>query len=108
MKNLLIALVSVCLFWSCGGGSKTASEAREGKGGVFIGGILKLNEEEYLKSLYPPNITEVTGQRIDNNIYEGLVRFNVKTLAIEPCIAKSWDISDGGKKFVFHLRSGIN
>ena len=107
MKNLLIALVSVCLFWSCGGGSKTASEAREGKGGVFIGGILKLNEEEYLKSLYPPNITEVTGQRIDNNIYEGLVRFNVKTLAIEPCIAKSWDISDGGKKFVFHLRSGI-
>ncbi|MBK7504531.1 MAG: ABC transporter substrate-binding protein [Bacteroidetes bacterium] len=107
MKNLLIALVSVCLFWSCGGGSKTASKAREGKGGVFIGGILKLNEEEYLKSLYPPNITEVTGQRIDNNIYEGLVRFNVKTLAIEPCIAKSWDISDGGKKFVFHLRSGI-
>lgn len=107
MKNVFFACLIALLMTSCGSGNKTTSEIKEGKGGVYIGGVLKLNEEEYLKSLYPPNITEVTGQRIDNNIYEGLVRFNVKTLAIEPCIAKSWDITDGGKKFVFHLRSGI-
>lgn len=107
MKNSLVALMVVFLLSACGGGGQKTAELKEGKGGVFLGGILKLNEEEYLKSLYPPNITEVAGQRIDNNIYEGLVRFNVKTLAIEPCIAKSWDISDGGKKFVFHLRQGI-
>ncbi|MEG9883537.1 MAG: ABC transporter substrate-binding protein [Hyphomicrobiales bacterium] len=41
------------------------------------------------------------------NIYNGLVRFTFGTTDIAPDLAQSWDISDGGKTIVFHLRKGI-
>jgi ABC-type transport system substrate-binding protein len=56
----------------------------------------RYNEEEYLKSLYPLNVTEVTAHRIAEQIYEGLVKFDDSTLAVLPCLAKSWDISADG------------
>jgi oligopeptide transport system substrate-binding protein len=79
----------------------------EAKGGRFYGGTFRYNEEEYLKSLYPLNVTEVTAHRIAEQIYEGLVKFDDSTLAVLPCIAKSWDISADGMKYTFHLRNNV-
>ncbi len=39
--------------------------------------------------------------------YEGLVRWNVAGTQIIPDIAESWDINNGGKEYVFHLRDGL-
>lgn len=39
--------------------------------------------------------------------YEGLIRATPDCNSIVPNIAKSWDISDDGKVFTFHLRKGI-
>ncbi|HVU13891.1 MAG TPA: ABC transporter substrate-binding protein [Phototrophicaceae bacterium] len=39
--------------------------------------------------------------------YEGLVRWNVDGTQVIPDIAESWDINDGGKEYVFHLRDGL-
>jgi len=39
-------------------------------------------------------------------IFSGLVRLN-DTMEVVPDIAQSWDISDDGKTFTFHLRSGV-
>lgn len=107
MNKIIIYLFALLALSSCGSKKQSSNATKEGKGGVYLGGSLRLNEEEYLKSLFPPNITEVTGQRIVNNIYEGLVKFNVSTLAIEPCLAEKWEVLDNGKKFVFHLRKGV-
>ncbi|MGH6990938.1 MAG: ABC transporter substrate-binding protein, partial [Stellaceae bacterium] len=41
-----------------------------------------------------------------NNVYEGLTWQNRKGDTI-PALAKSWDILDGGKVLVFHLRHGV-
>jgi peptide/nickel transport system substrate-binding protein len=41
-----------------------------------------------------------------NNVYEGLTWQNVKGDTI-PAAAASWDILDGGKVIVFHLRHGV-
>jgi oligopeptide transport system substrate-binding protein len=79
----------------------------EAKGGRFYGGTFRYNEEEYLKSLYPLNVTEVTAHRIAEQIYEGLVKFDDSTLAVLPCLAKSWDISADGMKYTFHLRNNV-
>ncbi len=38
---------------------------------------------------------------------QGLVRWNVDYTAIIPNVAKSWDVSDDAKVFVFHLRPGM-
>ena len=40
-------------------------------------------------------------------IYEGLVRFNQRTLAVEPCLAESWRVSDDGKRWIFQLKPGL-
>lgn len=39
--------------------------------------------------------------------YESLVRWDRSGVRVVPGIAKSWDILDGGKTYVFHLRKGI-
>lgn len=76
-------------------------------GGRYYGGTFKYNEEEYFKSLFPLNITEVTGHRIAEQIYEGLVKFDDSTLAVIPCLAKNWDISSDGLIYTFHLRDNV-
>lgn len=40
-------------------------------------------------------------------IFDGLVRLNEKTGEVEPALAKSWEISDDGKSYTFHLRPHV-
>jgi ABC-type transport system substrate-binding protein len=55
-----------------------------------------------------PVIVGSTGQgdlRVtSNNINEGIVRFKNGTVNLEPCLARSWDISADGLSYTFHLR----
>jgi oligopeptide transport system substrate-binding protein len=108
IKKFGILFLIVAALSSCGSGNK-AEEATlvPGKNGVYYGGTLKINEVEYFKSLYPLNITEVTAHRTITQIYEGLVGFVQKDLSIEPVLAESWDISEDGKTYTFHLRKGV-
>ena len=39
--------------------------------------------------------------------YSGLVRWNLELTSQIPYIAKSWEVSDGGKLYTFHLRKGM-
>jgi peptide/nickel transport system substrate-binding protein len=41
-----------------------------------------------------------------NQIFNELVQLNEK-LEVVPCIAKSWEISDSGKVYTFHLRNDV-
>ncbi len=41
-------------------------------------------------------------------LYTGLVTLNSSTLQIEPDAALSWDISDGGTEYTFHLRPNLS
>jgi peptide/nickel transport system substrate-binding protein len=59
------------------------------------------------KSLDASVDTAVNDFRILMNIYDGLVRYKDGTLQPEPALAKSWDISDDGTDYTFHLRSGV-
>jgi len=47
-----------------------------------------------------------TGTTFDANkpIYNQLVQFKLGTTEVVPGLAESWDITDGGKVFTFHLR----
>ncbi|MDB5227543.1 MAG: dipeptide transporter substrate-binding protein [Bacteroidota bacterium] len=106
MRNFFILFISI-LTLSCDPGAKRDFKLREAKGGKYYGGTFRYNEEEYFKSLYPLNITEVTAHRLCEQIYEGLVKFDVNTLAVIPCLAEKWEIDPSGTKYTFHLRKGI-
>ncbi len=40
-------------------------------------------------------------------ICEGLVRFKPGTFEVEPCLARSWSVKDGGLLYLFDLRNGV-
>jgi len=82
-------------------------EIAEAKGGKYYGGVFRINEPEFLRSLYPLNITEVAGHRIANSLYEGLVKLDDETLTPIPGIAKSWTVSEDAKTYRFSLRDGV-
>ncbi|WP_027483779.1 ABC transporter substrate-binding protein [Deinococcus pimensis] len=51
---------------------------------------------------------------IDNNLglvaqqlFDGLVEYNYKTYKVEPALAESWTVTDGGKTYTFKLRQGV-
>jgi oligopeptide transport system substrate-binding protein len=86
---------------------KREFKLRETKGGKYYGGTFRYNEEEYFKSLYPLNITEVTAHRLCEQIYEGLVTFDDSTLAVIPSLAYKWEIDATKKVYTFYLRKGV-
>ncbi len=106
MKYLLYLLIGV-LLTSCSGEQKRTFQLRPANGGKYYGGTFRTNEEEYFKTLYPLNITEVTAHRICDQIFEGLVNFDDSTLAVVPALAERWDISKDGITYTFHLRKGV-
>lgn len=110
MKKIALAacIVSSVFLVSCGGGSgKTDKTDKEAKGGVYYGGVFRVNETEDFRSLYPLDITEVISHRIANQVYEGLVKLNQEDLSVKPCLAEKWDVNEDATSFVFYLRKGV-
>lgn len=56
------------------------------------------------ESLDPALITSLADSRIVRSLFEGLTRLNGETARPEPAIAESWEISDDGTVYNFHLR----
>ncbi len=57
-----------------------------------------------IKTVDPAIVTGAPEGRIINALFEGLTRWNPKTLEPEPAVAASWDISDDKLTYTFHLR----
>ena len=69
-------------------------------------GYLYLRLASNPTTLDPALITDVTGGTIGAKIFNGLVRLDEK-LNVVPDIAKTWEISDDGKSYIFYLKEGI-
>lgn len=54
----------------------------------------------------PANAIEVAGAVVGQQLFDGLVKYNPKTLVIEPAVAVSWKISADAKTYTFKLRKG--
>ena len=97
--TLLLMMLSL-LVVACGGnkseGEKTTNEVVKDEI-VYANfrDIRDLNPHNYAGELYAQNI-----------LYEGLVKINPKG-EIVPSLAESWEISEDGKEYTFHLRKGV-
>src|SRR5436305_1676476 len=92
-KIALLSLIIGLIVASCGPDvdPNKNPESKELNGGVFSGGVFRMNELEDFKSLYPLAITEVVSHRIANQVYEGLVKLDQNNLSVVPAIAYKWE-----------------
>lgn len=51
-------------------------------------------------------VQNAPAQQVAGNIYEGLLRYDTK-LNPMPSLAKSWEVSDDGLTYTFHLQNGV-
>ncbi len=58
-------------------------------------------------NLDPQQTNTIDQFQVLYNVCEGLVGYDAKTLAPTPRLASSWDISDDGTVYTFHLRPGV-
>jgi len=58
-------------------------------------------------TLDPGKTEDYFSQEALFNVFEGLVRLNKSAMAVEPCLAESWQAQDNGRRWIFHLRRGV-
>ena len=102
MSKPLLLLALFAAFCGCTSPRAEHANDEEGHGGVF-----NFNETQVLRSIFPLSINRVSEQRVASQIYQGLVRFNAKTLSVEPCLAKTWSVDTSGKIYTFTLRPDV-
>ena len=113
MKKLFIPIVTglftlgLASCSSCSDDNKGSHDGAEGKGGVFMGGVMRLNEVEAFKSLNPIAVNEIIGWHIGAQLFEGLVKFDQNDLTIKSAVARAWESNENQTVWTFHIRQGV-
>ncbi len=78
----------------------------KGEGEKQKGVVFRYNESAGIASLDPAFAKDQAMIWADLQIYNGLVQTD-RELNIQPCIAKSWEISSDAREYTFHLRGDV-
>jgi peptide/nickel transport system substrate-binding protein/oligopeptide transport system substrate-binding protein len=105
-NRLWIQLVSIfaiigILLTACSGAAPAAQPTASG--GKLRWSLEGINE---LPALDPPLAGASQSVGVISLVFEGLVRLD-SSLNIAPAGAESWEVKDGGKTFIFHIRPGL-
>ncbi|MFV0423702.1 ABC transporter substrate-binding protein [Oleidesulfovibrio sp.] len=72
------------------------------------GGTLVFARGADSPGLDPAYETDGNSFMVCDNIYDALVGFEPESTALTPSLATSWDISEDGMTYTFHLREGVS
>ena len=112
MKKFIVGLF-VLMVVACGGNETIDAQpdseqtAQVAKGNKSYGGVLRINETDYFRTLFPPAYTDIFSSRIAQQVYQSLLKLNQENLSTEPCLAKSWSASEDGLVYTFNLRDDV-
>ena len=96
MRKLLIGILSALLVVSCG-------KRQDSEDGLSI---FKYNESAGILTLDPIYAKDLPHIWACNQVFNSLVAFDDK-MNLVPMVAKSWDISEDGLVYTFHLRNDV-
>jgi peptide/nickel transport system substrate-binding protein len=103
--NKLFLLTFALILFSCGGSSESDEENTQGNS--IYGGTFTMPVGSYFTCVRPVELQKLETAQVYDQILEGLVKYNPKSLEIEPSLASSWDISEDGKTYTFTLREDV-
>jgi peptide/nickel transport system substrate-binding protein len=105
---LAAALVLAVGVAGCGGGDEEGGGETTGGGGeAASGGTLVFGSTADPVALDGPLVSDGESLRVIDQIFETLTTLKEGTTEVEPGLAESWEASDGGKAYTFHLRQGV-
>lgn len=109
MKKKVLALImstivtSTLFLTGCGGGAnKPANSTSQSAAKTLI-----YAQGSDPRGLDPAYVDDGESAKVIVNVYEGLLKYKEGSTELEPCLAKSWDISKDGKEYTFKLREGV-
>ncbi|MGF1533945.1 MAG: ABC transporter substrate-binding protein [Bernardetiaceae bacterium] len=85
----------------------TGNALRPANGDRYYGGTFRLNETEFIRSLFPHNIVDVYSYRVASQIYEGLYKLNQETLQPEMNLAQETDLDSTRTVYTIRLKKGV-
>jgi oligopeptide transport system substrate-binding protein len=101
---LLLVAIPFCLA-SCGSSSHVSASARaiDVSNALAQDQIINRHLEDDPRSLDPSLMTDVVGQRVCDDLFEGLISLDEAGHSV-PGVATSWETSADGKTWTFQLR----
>lgn len=101
-------MVTLCLVLaSCGGeNSESAGDHPEAKGGAVYGGTFHSAENDRYSTLFPLDVIDVPSWHVTSQMHDGLLKFNSKTLQLEPALAEKYEVSADKLEYTFTVRKG--
>jgi peptide/nickel transport system substrate-binding protein len=108
----LVLILSLMLLSACGASKGSSSDPSAGtpKSGAAdpaAASELRIAIAGEGDTLDPAHFSLVTSFSIASNIYSALVRYKPGTIEPMPDLAETWDTSEDGKTWTFHLRQGV-
>ncbi|HCQ29230.1 MAG TPA: hypothetical protein DIU39_03025 [Flavobacteriales bacterium] len=110
-KILILSFVTALLA-GCGVDNNTSDTAADNENietsnKLQLGGELHVSEMELNPIIDPIALVDAHTEHVSSQIFDGLVAYDPKDLSIKPAVAESWDVSEDGKTYTFHIRKGV-
>lgn len=107
MKKLtLYSALSAFLFLQACGGSPIDEEQVVEETSLY-GGVFRMPIGSYFSAIRIVEVQKLETAQVYDQIFEGLVKYNPKTLEIEPALASAWDVSPDGLTYTFTLKDEV-
>jgi peptide/nickel transport system substrate-binding protein len=105
LKLMVVLLLATSLILTACGGKESAKSEQSSRDDKYGGTLITADLLSDPGSFNP--ITSSEHSEIVGIVLESLTDRNAETLEIEPELAKSWEVSEDGLEWTFHLRENV-